>query len=71
MRGDSSAPIVNQATTTTGLLVSAPTSVFGQQVSMAATVTGVSPTGTVTFKDVFDGGQDSYLAGISDALVFV
>src|SRR6185369_15784029 len=42
---------VNKASTTTALGSSANPSTFGQSVTFTATVTGQSPTGTVTFKD--------------------
>jgi predicted secreted protein len=43
--------VVGQGATTTALISSQNPSTFGQSVTFTATVTGSSPTGTVTFKD--------------------
>lgn len=43
--------VVNQTSSTTTLVSSQNPSAFGQAVTFTATVTGASPTGTVTFKD--------------------
>ena len=59
---------VNKATSTTALASSVNPSTSGQSVTFTATVTGVSPTGTVTFKDgattlgsaTLSGGQASF-----------
>jgi hypothetical protein len=46
-----SSPVTIPAATTTTLVSSLDPSVFGQSVTFTATVTGSSPTGTITFKD--------------------
>jgi hypothetical protein len=45
------ARVVNQATSSTALSVSPPAPTAGQSVTLTATVSGFSPTGTVQFKD--------------------
>jgi hypothetical protein len=55
----STVQVVNQSATTTALVVSAPTAVFGESVTLTATVTPTAPgagapTGTVTFIDQND-----------------